>query len=225
MHRIGLAVFLLFALADIDQASARPRDDVLAGAFRCAAIADTRTWLDCFYGAAQPARVALGLSPVLAGQAQLASAPTSGGMARDVATRDAVMGEASRCYASGDDRAWLNCYYAAVQPVRVLLGLAHAQAIGGAGPLQSEPPQGNRLLATRRAEAVHMTAYRFDAQGLFTATLDNGQVWRQMPGDVQKARWKKPAAGYAVTVARGALGSTNFSVQDQPILFKVERVR
>lgn len=49
-----------------------PRDEVIAGMFRCAAVGDTRIWLDCFYGAAQPVRAALGLPPVLPAQARLA---------------------------------------------------------------------------------------------------------------------------------------------------------
>jgi hypothetical protein len=57
------------AIVCVRPAQARPRDDALAGAFRCAAIADSRIWLDCYYGAAQPMRAWLGLSP--APQAQL----------------------------------------------------------------------------------------------------------------------------------------------------------
>ena len=37
-------------------AQARPRDEALSGAFRCAVIADSHQWLDCYYGAAQPVR-------------------------------------------------------------------------------------------------------------------------------------------------------------------------
>ncbi|MBA2588675.1 MAG: hypothetical protein H0U98_08630, partial [Alphaproteobacteria bacterium] len=40
-------------------AQARPRDESLSGAFRCAVISDSRQWLDCYYGAAQPVRAAL----------------------------------------------------------------------------------------------------------------------------------------------------------------------
>jgi hypothetical protein len=52
-------------------AVARPRDEVLAGAFRCAPVSDARTWLDCYYGAAQPVRATLGLPSAPAGQAAL----------------------------------------------------------------------------------------------------------------------------------------------------------
>jgi hypothetical protein len=45
------------------QAQADPRSDVLAGIQRCGVINDDRVWLDCVYGANQPMRAQLGLSP------------------------------------------------------------------------------------------------------------------------------------------------------------------
>ena len=50
-------------------AFADAREDVVAGLTRCANLTDDRQWLDCYYGAAQPMRAWLGLSP--APQAQL----------------------------------------------------------------------------------------------------------------------------------------------------------
>ena len=57
--------FLLAGLVLLTQnAVAGPaRDEVMSGAARCAGISDDRTWLDCYYGAAQPMRGSLGLSP------------------------------------------------------------------------------------------------------------------------------------------------------------------
>jgi hypothetical protein len=53
------------------QASADPRQDVLNAAARCNAIADYRSWLDCYYGAAQPLRSMLGLQPAPTAQVKL----------------------------------------------------------------------------------------------------------------------------------------------------------
>lgn len=66
--------YLLIALAAgaalaPNLAFADAREDVVSGLTRCAALADDRQWLDCYYGAAQPMRSQLGLSP--APQAQL----------------------------------------------------------------------------------------------------------------------------------------------------------
>src|SRR5438552_8015706 len=105
-------------------AQARPRDDALSGAFRCAAIGDSRTWLDCYYGAAQPVRAALGMSPALVAQIKLAASPPAGGIPRDEAARDEVMAAAAACNRVVGDRPWLDCYYAAAQPMRVQLGLS-----------------------------------------------------------------------------------------------------
>jgi hypothetical protein len=54
---LGLA--LLWAACS--SAAADPRSDALAGAGRCQAIADDRTFLNCLYGAMQPLRAELGL--------------------------------------------------------------------------------------------------------------------------------------------------------------------
>jgi hypothetical protein len=47
----------------------------MAAAARCAGIADNRTWLDCFYGAAQPMRALLALPPAPAAQTKLVPPP------------------------------------------------------------------------------------------------------------------------------------------------------
>lgn len=51
------------------------RDAVMAGAERCAGIADNRVWLNCFYGSAQPMRSVLGLPPAPAAQVGLVPPP------------------------------------------------------------------------------------------------------------------------------------------------------
>src|SRR5215469_3522888 len=114
-------------------AQARPRDEVLSGAFRCAVIADSRTWLDCYYGAAQPVRAALGMPPALGPQVKLAASPPAGGAPRDEGVRDNVMATAAACNRQSGDRPWLDCYYAAAMPMRSQLGLS-APAQGASRP-------------------------------------------------------------------------------------------
>jgi hypothetical protein len=69
--------FILVGLALLTQgAVAGPaRDEVMSGAARCAGIADDRTWLDCFYGSAQPLRATLGLQPAPLAQTRLVPPP------------------------------------------------------------------------------------------------------------------------------------------------------
>jgi hypothetical protein len=47
----------------------------MAGAARCAGIADNRTWLECFYGSAQPMRAMLALPPAPLAQTRLVPPP------------------------------------------------------------------------------------------------------------------------------------------------------
>jgi hypothetical protein len=69
--------YLLIALLLLPQiAAAEPtRDEVMDAAGRCAGIADNRTWLDCFYGAAQPMRALLALPPAPLAQTRLVPPP------------------------------------------------------------------------------------------------------------------------------------------------------
>jgi hypothetical protein len=69
LFALGLVVSILPAMAGT-------REDVMDASQRCAAIADDRVWLDCYYGAAQPMRAQLGLAPVP--QRQLALVPPPG---------------------------------------------------------------------------------------------------------------------------------------------------
>ena len=229
---VGVIVLVMGALA----AQARPRDDVMSGAFRCAAIGDSRIWLDCYYGAAQPARSALGMSPAPAAQVKLASAPPAGGPVPDHDVRDAVMAGAFRCTSAGDEREWLNCYYAAAQPMRARLGLSaapQATTIAHAPPPVPLPAAPVAQFGRKPPRAAipdnvdHITAqmqsYTFDKLGWFTVTLDNGQVWKQIQGDTTYAKWKKPAASYQVRVSHGFLGSYNLQVHGLAGLYKVMR--
>jgi hypothetical protein len=215
-------------------AQARARDDVMSGSYRCAAINDSRQWLDCYYGAAQPMRAALGLKPVPAAQANLASSPSSGsGQPGDVAVRDAVMSTAANCTNVGDDHQWLDCYYAAAQPMRAALHLSPApQArpampvpqVAGTHPVSEFGKEAAAPAATINRVQSRMVSYQFNALGTFTVTLENGQVWRQVDGDTDHAHWKKPASSYVVTIARGFLKSYSFQVRGLPGLYKVLRI-
>lgn len=203
-------------------AFARPRDDVMAGAYRCAAIANSRQWLDCYYGVAQPVRGALSLPPVPAQQASLAAQPPAGGAPQDAELRDAVLAEASRCYTLAGDREWLNCYYAAAQPMRVSLGLAPA----------APPPAGSfglppKPVMTRETSGVRsaMADYKFDQFGKFTVRLADGQVWRQLASDTMLAHWMKPAGEYVVDVKKGAFSSFNLTVEHVGGSYKVQRLQ
>ena len=231
-------VLLLLLTAIPALAQQRPRDAVMAGAYRCSAIGAGRQWLDCYYGAAQPVRSQLGLPSAPQGQLQLSlSPPASAAPPRIAMVRDAVMASALRCYATQNERAWLDCYYGAAAPMRAELGLVPApQAAPVPPPLPPAPvpPQasaapdhfGMKAMPSGRTShiATRMASYSFDRNHVFTVTLANGQTWRQVSGDTHHAHWNKSADSYAVKITRGAFSSYNFQVEGLPEVYKVDRV-
>jgi hypothetical protein len=229
MIRPALGIVFLVLMAGTAQA--RPRDEAMARAYRCAAQPATRVWLDCYYGAAQPVRAALGMAPAPPAQAQLSEASPGPGQPADIQQRDAAMAEAARCAGVAEDRAWLSCFYAATNPVRAVLALPPLQ---GAAPVVARkepvPPQRTKgFLSSVFGQTVieaqgRMVRYSFNAHKNFTVTLDNGQTWRQLDGDPAVADWHKPAATYLVTITNGALGSHNLTVKSGHGMFKVERI-
>lgn len=210
-------------------AAARPRDEAMSGAFRCAAIGDLRTWLDCFYGAAQPVRAALAMAAAPQSQVRLVAAPPAGSVpAEDGALRDAAMGDTVRCSSVVDERVWLSCYYGAAAAVRAKLGLAPAspplqKPIASAPAFGMAPKPKTEISNNADHIAARMQSYSFDGDGMFTVTLDNGQTWRQIGGDTDYAHWKKNAGSYQVRISHGVLGSYNFQVLGSPGIFKARR--
>ena len=226
---LNLLVFLAALMMRATSASAAgPRDEVIAGMFRCAVVGDTRVWLDCFYGAAQPVRDALRLPPVLPAQARLAQNPPGGTQSGDPGPRYQTTSEVLRCNDLAQDRQWLDCYYAAAQAVRTQLGLSPASQVRPASPAETavKPTvnQGAGPVAVRFPISSRMASYSFDHYGLFTVVLANGQTWRQLSGDTSAARWTKPAPGYTVQISHGALRSFNLKVKGIASEYKVERV-
>jgi hypothetical protein len=62
----------------------------------------------------------------------------------------------------------------------------------------------------------------FDGTGHFTVTLDNGQVWRQLPGDMPIMQQTHVGS---VRIARSVFGSYDLSLPGQHASYRVERVR
>lgn len=234
---LGTSLLLLLCAP----ALARPRDNVMINAYRCSAHVSTRTWLDCYYGAAQPQRVALGLSPAPAAQVKLTEEAPPPGVPQDIAARDQVMAGAGRCTGVSEDRPWLDCYYAAANPVRGLLGLpltpgavppppgpALAAASARAptpGVTKNNPGWFGEILGMPNVKVTsRMETYRFHGDQHFTVTLANGQVWEQTDGETYKAHWNKQPHFYTVIITGGAFGTYNLNVKDAAGRYKVKRI-
>ena len=245
MSQFSISMIVWAALAGVmlaaPSAQARPRDEVMSGAFRCASLGPSNMWLDCYYGAAQPARAALSLPSAPAAQIQLSrTAPaTASGPVSDAPIRDQVMSRAFGCGGLADTRGWLNCYYGAAQPMRARLGLAPApqapqQPVRPATLASAAPPPA-RMAPSRPAPAappsgmfsgeermVPLSSYRFDRHGMFTVTLANGQVWQQRDEDVNYAHWRGPAASHRVSVWSGAAGSWMLEDENDHTVYKIK---
>lgn len=239
---LAAACILFMALP----AQARPRDDALAGAFRCAVIGDARQWLECYYGAAQPVRAGLSLAPALPAQVKLASAPPAGGTATLVPARDEAMAQAAACMRITAERAWLNCYYDAAAAVRGQLGLSvPVQAarpappprpqLASLPPAPSGPPPMPRngglfkgLFEDAKPVVRNLPAksYEFGKSGRFTLTLADGEVWMQSPEDevYHPARWRRPAESMRVTIVPDAMNTFTMSVAGESKIYKVRRI-
>jgi hypothetical protein len=196
--RIGRTILVVaFGCTAASQAWADPRSDVLAGIQRCGVIHDDRVWLDCVYGANQPMRAQLGLSPAPEFQQRLVPAPGT------------VAPTALAPLQSGPQQM------ASASPPVQSMPRANEKAGFWSRMLGTDPP-----LAVAR-----MTSYRYDQSGAFIVALANGQEWRQTDVLGGKAAWLKKPSAYTVTITKGTFGSYGLRTDDSPRTYKVERVK
>ena len=171
------------ANAPASAASDPIRDDVMLNLQRCSGIADNRTWLNCFYGAAQPMRAQLGLPAAPESQVALAKNPPL----------------PPRPVAKKDNGGWLG--------------------IGSLNPFGGSSDEDDFKVGTSR-----LASYSFGKDGVFTATLSNGEVWKQSPYDDLRAHWSGQASSYVVVVTSDVMGSHTMRVKgDQN--YRVMRVK
>ena len=232
------------------QAEARPRDDALSGAVRCGVVADSRQWLDCYYGAAQPVRAALGLGSALPAQIALAASPPSGGQPRDETVRSEVVAAAAACMREAADRPWLDCYYAAATPMRAQLGLSApstaarpalvpAQQLASMAPAQAAAPPALPPMPRRVGifgglfsdpkpvvRDIPMQSFVMDKKGAFTITLIDGEIWEQLPEDeiYHPARWRREPSEMLVTIKPDAMHTFMMTLSGEDYMYKVRRI-
>ena len=187
MTRLLCTIALLAAglVALTVPATADPtRNDVLANLQRCAGYTDNRTWLNCYYGAAQPMRAQLGLPPAPDSQASLINtAPVP--QAPPMRSASATSNNTSK--SSG---GWFS-------------GIGNVFDLNTNSTADSEFGTG----------AMRLASYSYGKDGLFTATLADGEVWTQSPYDDLRAHWNGPASGYTVMVSSDMFGSHTMKVK------------
>ena len=171
--------------------------DVLEAIGRCAAITDNGRRLTCYDALAPRVKDALATPP------------------------EALPG--NRAPTAEEERSWF--------------GFDLSSLFGTSPSRQTTPSQfGSDRLPTTHAEeqtaaaavdsiTAAVTDVAFTPFGRFIVFLDNGQVWRQIEGDADRAIFKKPAKDNKVIISRGFIGSYNLTLNDSDKLFKVTRVK
>ncbi len=164
-------------------------------------------------------------------------------------TRDDVLAGVMRCGVIRDDRVWLECVYGAQQPMRAHLALPPAPefqqrlvppASAGSAPAPATPlPRVASAPAPRKKPGFfgsllgdpppfavsRMTDFRFEKNGAFVVSLENGQQWRQSDIDAGSAGWTRKPSAYTATIVAGSFNSYTLSVSGSPRKYRVERVR
>jgi hypothetical protein len=166
-------------------------------------------------------------------------------------TRSDVLSGIQRCGVIHDDRTWLECLYGADQPMRAQLGLPPApefqqRLVPPAQPgvavqpgIAAPEPRSVARPAPRKKPSFfqtligdappvatsRMASYRYEPSGAFVVTLQNGQEWRQTDVGAGAVTWIKSPSKYLVTITPGVLGSFALHTDDNPQIYKVERVK
>ncbi len=196
--RVAAVTSLAFVTLFSGAVHADPREDLLEAITKCSAIADDKARLGCFDAAAPHVREVLNVPPPV-----LSAPPTK-----------------------EEEKSWF--------------GFNLDGLFGSAPAVQTTPqqfgaettPQVQQKVEQSRAEETEVdsisagvTEYSYTLDKKFIVFLDNGQVWRQTPGDVSEAHFHRVAADNKVTIERGIIGSYNLSINDGNQTFKVTRVK
>jgi len=151
------------------------------------------------------------------------------------------------CAAQADEKAQLACYNRIAAQLKAPSPAAPQAAVQTAPPVvqperSAAPPartavigtpadfgkEGLRFQADEPAVLDHITArvvnVTYNYFHIFTVTLDNGQVWRQVDGDTRIARFKNDKTEI-VTISRGFLDSFNLVIRGLWGDYAVKRIK
>ncbi|MEI9997353.1 MAG: hypothetical protein WDM91_22350 [Rhizomicrobium sp.] len=201
------------ALAFIPAAAdADPRQDLLDGMAKCAAVAAADSRLAC-YDALNPALKAAQAEPPP--PAAVAPPPPSAPPPAPAAPP-----------AVADNRPWYD-------PGRIF-GVnpneqTTPQQFGSENLAPPAPPPGTPATAQNtpppplESITAGLSDYSFNAHEKFIVILDDGQIWQQIESDGGKAHFK--SGRNVVTIERGFMGSYNLTINKLPAIYKVKRLK
>ena len=119
----------------------------------------------------------------------------------------------ARCSAIGEPAERLRCFDRAAPRAKEAL-IPKTEDFGKPPP---RPPEVDQVNATVREFSKTM-------RGRALFVLDNGQTWRQLEGDDAQVLEPPPGAILKVTIARGAFGSYNLTIEGRNGLIRVRRI-
>jgi hypothetical protein len=123
--------------------------------------------------------------------------------------------------------------YASAQPVPAPPVMA-APGLASAAPVRPAPPAASsfgsealpqaRMPPSGSAKAIiaGVANLSFDGTGHFTVMLDNGQIWRQVPGDMAILRQTQVGS---VRIARSVFGSYDLNLPGLHASYRVVRIQ
>ncbi|MEI9989006.1 MAG: hypothetical protein WDM86_03115 [Rhizomicrobium sp.] len=221
-----LAAVALLALIPL-AAQADPRQDLVDGLAKCGVIADSIDRLSCYDALYAQARAAPRVAPFVATgpAAPAATAPVAVAPPAAASPVAAAPSTPAAAPPVADNRS--------PQAATPALGVSpNAQTkpeqFGGENLAPPPPPPGEVAANQPPPGLDSITAivqdYSFTPYDKFIVVLDNGQIWRQLESDSNKAHFMKGAQN-TVTISRGLLGSYNLVVNDSMMPFKVKRLK
>lgn len=195
--RPTLAACAAILILPAGSAFAGQAEDVLFAVQKCASITDDKARLACYDEMAPHVRDALARPP----------APE----------------EASHPPTEEEQKSWFGF------DLSGLFGSSPAQQTTPQKFGSENLPETQAKVEAAQAEVDSITAgvsdYAFTPFGKFIVFLDNGQVWRQMQGDADRAYFEREPKDNKVTIKRGLLGSYNMLINDSSKVYKVTRVK
>ena len=193
--RVTAVMTLGFLAAGFAPALADPREDVLEAMGKCAAITDDKGRLSCYDALAPHLRDVLNVPPPT-----LSAPPTP-----------------------EEQKSWFGFNLDGLFGSNDTSQTTQQQF----GSERTEATQQKVQAAEESLDSISagVTEYSYTLDKKFIVFLDNGQVWRQLQGDDEVARFSRVPTDNKVTIDRGLMGSYNLKINDSEKTFKVTRVK
>jgi len=204
-NAVFIGLFLLLA----GSAHADPRDDALSAVLRCSGTSDKAQRLACYDSAAVRVPGAL-RAPSPPSVAAMAAPATTTASAAPVIRRRPSSGILDSIFGPGGPNR-------APQTTAAQFG---SESIANGGKQAYPIPMDGDTIDGVSARLVNYDV----STGYLVATLDNGQIWRQVSGE-PVGHLQRPAASYVVTVSRGGAGAYSMKLSHFGRTLAVRRIQ